>query len=278
MPVLSAEPRPLMNQLGVGESTAARRRVILLGASNLTLAFPMLVESLRATLGPIELYVAHGHGRSYGLTSRVLARTLPGIQGCALWTDLAARPVPAAPPIAVVTDIGNDLLYGASVRQIAEWVETCLQRLAEQGAAVVLTRLPLGSVLKLGRVRYSATKTCFFPGKGPGWERMRSLAAELDQAVAELGPKHGATCIQPRTEWYGIDPIHVRRRLRPAAWSEFLAPLLGPTTRPQVAQVGLLASMAYWRLRPASRCVWWRTQTQVQPAWTGSDASTVWLY
>lgn len=267
-----------MSQSAISESVRERRRVILLGASNLTLAFPMLVESLRATLGPVELLAAHGHGRSYGLTSRVLTRTLPGIHGCALWTDLAAKPAATARSIAVVTDIGNDLLYGASVPQIAGWVETCLQRLREHGAAVVLTQLPLDSVLKLGLARYSATKACFFPGKGPGWGRMRLLAGELDQAVAELGRKFGAKCVRPRAEWYGIDPIHVRRRLRPAAWSEFLAPLLPSSTPPQVVQTGLLTSLTYWRLRPASRRVWWRTQTQIQPVWTGSDDSTVSLY
>jgi hypothetical protein len=278
MAVQPAERRPLKSQSGNCESVPERRRVILLGASNLTLAFPMLVESLRAILGPVALYAAHGHGRSYGLTSRVLIRTLPGIHGCAMWTDLAAMPPTTARPIAVVTDIGNDLLYGASVPQIVGWVEACLQRLSEHRAAIVLTRLPLDSVLKLGPARYSATKACFFPGKGPGWERMRSLAGELDQAVAELGQKYAATCVRPRAAWYGIDPIHVRRRLRPAAWSEFLAPLLPSSTPPQVVQSGLLTSLNYWRLRPASRRVWWRTQTEVQPVWTGSDSSTVSLY
>lgn len=262
----------------MSDNAADRRRVILLGASNLTLAFPLVVETLRATLGPVELYAAHGHGRSYGMTSRVLARTLPGILNCGLWSDLAGRPRPARTPLAVVTDIGNDLLYGAGAPQIAEWVEACLERLHGEGATVVITQLPLESVLRLGPARYAATKALFFPGKGPVWDRMRPLAAELDQTLAELGQKWGAICVRPRPEWYGIDPIHVRRRLRPHAWGEYLSPLLPPANPPQVTQSRFLTALAYWRLRPASRCLFGLTQLRSQPVFVGKDGTTIALY
>ena len=90
------------------------QRVILLGASNVTLAFPLIVEGLRRSLPePIELFAAHGHGRSYGLWSRVLMRRLPGIRECGLWESLATRSGEGR-PLALVTDVGNDLLFGGN--------------------------------------------------------------------------------------------------------------------------------------------------------------------
>ncbi len=254
------------------------RRIILLGASNLTLAFPLLVETLRATYGPIELYAAHGHGRSYGMTSRVLCRALPGIRGCGLWDDLRSRPPASRPPVAVITDVGNDLLYGATVPQIVGWVETCLDRLIEYGAAVVVTGLPLVSVMRLGPMRYNLTKAIFFPGKGPAWGAMREVAPELDQRLADLVAGRGVPCVNPRAEWYGFDPIHIRRSRRPTAWREILSRLDGNADSIQVAKPGLVASARCWRAAPAFRSICGCERKATQPALSFPDGSSISLY
>lgn len=253
------------------------RRIILLGASNLTLAFPLLVETLRATYGPIELFAAHGHGRSFGMTSRVLCRSLPAIRGCRLWDDLRSRPAATQPPLAVITDVGNDLLYGANVPQIVGWVETCLARLIEQRANVVVTRLPLESVMRLGPARYNLTKTIFFPGKGPGWAAMRQLAPELDRSLADLATRCAIPCLQPRREWYGFDPIHIRRSRRAEAWQEVLSSL----TKPDVvtaARPGFATSVHFWLAAPALRSICGRSREATQPALSFPDGSTISVY
>ena len=110
-----------------------RTRVVLLGASNLTRSFPQVVATARALAGePIEVVAALGHGRSFGLRSRVLARSLPGIVGCGLWAALDGAPARAR-TLALVTDVGNDIVYGVGVETIREWVETCVSRLEEHG-------------------------------------------------------------------------------------------------------------------------------------------------
>src|ERR1043165_8514894 len=89
------------------------RRVILLGASNLALSFPTVVATVRQTWSEaVEIMAAMGHGRSYGQDSSVLGRKIPGIFPCALWQDLQNRP--PLPTSALLTDIGNDILYGIS--------------------------------------------------------------------------------------------------------------------------------------------------------------------
>ena len=60
-----------------------------------------------------------------------LWRELPGIVECGLWDALAQRP--PAPTVALLTDIGNDLLYDVPVPQIVSWVETCLDRFSPRG-------------------------------------------------------------------------------------------------------------------------------------------------
>lgn len=266
-------------QLTTDNQPPPLRRIILLGASNLTLAFPLVVETLRSTLGPIELFAAHGHGRSYGMTSRVLARSLPGIRSCQLWEDLASRPRPAEPPLALITDVGNDLLYGASVDQVLRWVETCLTRLAERGSRLTLATLPTHSLERLGPLRYTLTKNFFFPGRGPAWHSMRDLVPALESGLRQLAESQSASVVAPRPEWYGFDPIHIRRRARRPAWVELLSAWQPPSSDSQSPpSPSLAAALRLWSLPPAQRTLMGRKRHHLQPSATLADGSTVSLY
>jgi hypothetical protein len=198
-------------------------RVVLLGASNLKMGFPQALSRLRGTAeGPVEVLAALGHGRSYGTWSRLAwVRQLPGIVQCGLWQELERRP--PLPTLALVTDAGNDLLYGAPVAWIAGWVGTCLERLARQRAEIVVGLLPLASLEKVSPVRYHLVRQILFPGRRAApWSAMLASARELNERLRALGLEHGARLVEPSPSWYGIDPIHVRRSRRDEAWTEIL--------------------------------------------------------
>ncbi len=125
--------------------TGLTRRVVLLGASNLTKGIGTVLETACRHWGrPLEAVGALGHGRSYGNASRVLGRQLPGILECGLWQVLGRSP--GVPTAGLVTDIGNDLLYGQGVARIADWLEQCLDRLAAVHARTVVTLLPVDNL------------------------------------------------------------------------------------------------------------------------------------
>ena len=124
------------------------RRIILLGASNVARGISALTGTARAIWGqPLEVFAAFGRGRSYGLPSRVLVRELSGIVQCGLWDAVGRRD--RLPTAALVTDIGNDLIYGRSVDEIAQWVDTCLARLNALEARTVVTGLPIDNLASL---------------------------------------------------------------------------------------------------------------------------------
>ncbi|HSS47569.1 MAG TPA: hypothetical protein VLX28_01360, partial [Thermoanaerobaculia bacterium] len=143
------------------EDRSPVQRAVLLGASNLRASLPLVVNLLRAD-GALEVLAACGHGRSYGARSRFLGiRHLPGIAGCGLWQALEGRP--ALPTLALVTDVGNDLVYGAEVAEIVRWIETCLNRLARRRSRVVLTLLPLARLEKLSPWEVRLAVSLLFP-------------------------------------------------------------------------------------------------------------------
>lgn len=195
--------------------------LIAIGASNLSRGLPRLVATARARGGPADMLVAAGHGRSYGANSRVAWRRLPSILRCGLWQALD-RLEPAASSrrvCTVVTDIGNDLLYGFTVEQTAGWVRECVRRLADRGARVAVTALPLASVARAGAVRYRLLRTVYVPGCPLSLEELRSAAGRLDAAVREIVAEHGAVVVEQPGEWYGFDSIHVRRPRLDALWN-----------------------------------------------------------
>ncbi len=257
-------PQPLM------------QRAVLLGASNLVKSLPTVLEAAMLCRGaPLEMFLACGHGRSYGTHSTVMGRTLPGIVQCGLWQALADRP--PLPTTALVTDIGNDLLYGATPEQIAGWVEACVDRLLQMQARPVITALPLMNLLNLTEARYKFFRTLLFPKCRRSFDEVRQSAQQLDERVRQLAAARGIPLVEPRGAWYGVDPIHIRYRHAPAAWREVLSSwsdVETPTGGPMSWRVWL----ALHRLKPAERWMWGRHQRAMQPAHTRADGTTLWLY
>ena len=203
----------------------ATHRVVVLGASNLARGFPTVVETAQRAWGRrLEMFVALGRGRSYGRSTRMLGRQLPGILDCGLWPELAARSeLPTTlPTTAVVTDIGNDLLYHEPVERIVGWVEACLDRLVALEARTVVTLLPIENLERLSQVRFQILRRIFFPSSRVGLDEVGQRALALNDGVRRLAEARGFDVVGPRAAWYGIDPIHIRSRHMTSAWREIL--------------------------------------------------------
>ena len=252
------------------------RRVVLLGASNLRRSAAAVVDAARQAWGaPLDILAAMGHGRSFGLESRFLGRTLPSILACGLWRDLANRP--PCPTAALVTDIGNDIVYGASVEQIAGWVRTCLDRLAPTCHRIAVTQLPLESMAGVGRARFLLLRTVLFPGSRLTVDEVMTRAGELNHCVITLAARYDATVIRPEPQWYGFDPIHILRRHRKAAWKKNFSRWRDGDHASLPAPSPAQSWMLFW-LRPLQRRWFGWEQQQTQPAGVLPDGSLISLY
>lgn len=252
-------------------------RVVLLGASNVTRAVSTVVETARRTVGgPVEVLAALGHGRSYGSRSRVCGRTLPGIVDCDLWRDALRRD--GAPTFALITDIGNDVMYGAAPETIAGWVETCVTRLLGVDARVVITALPIESIRRLGPRSYRVVKALLFPRHDISYPQAIERAERVHELVLDLAARHGVTLEHPDPAWYGFDPIHIRMRFWPEAWGRTLLPWRPEAARP----VRVRASFRRWlTLRTATPSRWWLfgiPRGRPQPCRRLPDGTTVGLF
>ena len=210
---------------------------------------------------------ALGHGRSYGAPSRLVVRTLPGILQSGVWQTLSS--LPAAKTRALVTDVGNDILYGFPAARILEWVGEAvdrLQRIHRRISCSPICRCR-PSVKSPGRSSCCSAR-CSRLSAGCLWPRSWTRPNGSTTACHLSPPREGFNSCTMKSEWYGVDPIHIRPSLWRPAWQQILGcdaersagarDVAWRAMRLYVHACGASNGCAAWsecRLRPASR---WR--------------------
>ncbi|MCE5228151.1 hypothetical protein LLG95_00960 [bacterium] len=187
----------------------------------MTRAFHVIAAAARAEWGrDIEIFGAHGLGRSFGAASSVLFRALPGILECGMWRELER--MPDTPTRAVITDVGNDILFGHEPGLILEWIDECVRRLRRFTNDITLATLPMESIYSISRRRFLFFRSIFFPSSRMTFEKTVGAAEEIERGLEKLIQARGIRRVRPRAEWYHFDPIHIRPGQFSNAWREIL--------------------------------------------------------
>jgi hypothetical protein len=222
------------------------KRVIALGASNLTRGLRTVVSLSRQAWGAdSEVIAALGLGRSYGARHRLLIRALPGILDCGLWRRLDE--LPPMPSVGIVSDVGNDILYGCSSEQILAWVHEAVTRLQRHTSEIAITGLPSGTVEHLKAWEFTIIRTFMFPSSRQSLHAARDTAARVHDGIERMARDRGLRFVPLRAEWYGIDPIHFRYPFWRRAWGECLG--LDQAVRDAAPEPGELAETLRMWLR-----------------------------
>lgn len=262
------------------ENQQSARPVILLGASNLTRDFPLILRLLQPAVdSPSHIYTALGHGRSYGTWSRLLHRALPGIARCDLWDALPKPETITEQPLALLTDIGNDLIYGQSVDAIFSWVQLCLDRLQALDARVTITLLPEASLAKLSNLRFEMTRRLFFPNNRASLSDLVRKVNQLNQRLSAVEDGQRIQIVEPRPEWYGFDPIHYRASQRARLWKTILTTWELPALEQHSGRARWLdGCYAFTYLPPAVKRRWGKEILCRQPVRMLADGTRISVY
>ncbi len=250
------------------------RRWVVLGASNIARNFAIVLATARcAAGGPMEFLTANGHGRAYGMASNVLGRGLPSVLECGLWEALSERA--SLPTWGLVTDIGNDLIYGASPEGVASAVERTVERLRPYCERLVMTGLPLATVRSLGPKRFRFFRLLLFPRSPLTHLTVYDQCCDLNDRIMRIAERYEACFVEPVEAWYGLDPVHVTFRQAATAWQHIFSQF-APCERiawppPSVWWTALTA-------RPQREHFFGIAVHRKQPAAQWSDGSTISLY
>jgi hypothetical protein len=259
------------------ETREGPMRVVLLGASNLSIMFPTIVESARANFAqPLEMFVAKGFGRSYGQQSKIFAKKFSGILQSGLWATMdRARSLPT---VAIVADIGNDLAYETPVDTLVGWIEATLDRLAEHDARVVLNNVPLASLQTVGWARYHVFREMLFPSCRLSRRELISRAERLSERLALVASDRKIPVFSGEIEWYGLDPIHPRWPAAGQIWSRMIGELVGPGLTVPLARPAPAEAFKLRRLRPESWVQFGFQRRASQPCARLTDGTIISLY
>jgi hypothetical protein len=122
----------------------------------------------------------------------------------------------------LVTDVGNDILYGFSAEQTLEWVEEAVRRLSRVTRDVVVTDLPLDCIRRLSNAKFLVFRSVLVPSCRLSLTQVLDRAERVSEGLAALAAAAGSRLVRPDPGWYGFDPVHFRRSSLRAAWREIL--------------------------------------------------------
>lgn len=248
-------------------------RIVALGASNLTRGFQTIVSTARTAWGQdVEVLAAFGHGRSYGVHSRLVIRTLPGILESGLWRKLES--LAAVPTRALVTDVGNDILYGFSVRQTLAWVAEAVERLQRFTTDIVLTDLPLAGIRRLSEAKFLLFRSILVPSCRLSLSEVVLAAEHVNDGLAALAAARSVHFFRLNPDWYGFDPIH----MRPSQWRPAWQEILGVSPEAWRNRGGRLEGLMLYFTPPERRWLLGVQQHTPQAGTRLRRGARVWLY
>ncbi len=200
------------------------KTVVLLGASNLWNSLPWAVAHCQS-LEVEQLLVACGPGRSFATRAGTPVASFPGILQCELFDVLEGEGEASA----LITDIGNDLIYAQTPRLLAGWISEVLDRLQSLGVTCRLTELPLTSIERLPPWFYYLFRGLYYPGSKVTHEEMMERLQELNQMLLSLCRRRQVELLPALPQWYSLDRFHLSPWKFEAVWSQWLG---GRSNRP----------------------------------------------
>lgn len=192
---------------------------------------------------------ALGLGRSYGITSSVLGRGVPGILESGLWA--AVDGMPPATTIGLVTDVGNDIMYNVEVPQILAWVTEAVTRLERHATSIVIAGLPVEGERQLTEWQFRWLRHILVPSCRLTHDELRRRAGQVNDGLRALAAERGHRFESLDSSWYGFDPIHIRYRHWRTAWARILGVPAGTAWRgslPEAVRLHLRRPEREWFL------------------------------
>jgi len=229
-----------------------------------------VVAASAATWGPgVDVVAALGHGRSYGAFSWFLGRSIVGILDCGLWRHLETAP--RVPTRALVTDVGNDILYGFPPEQTLAWIDEAVRRLQAYTGDIVLTGLPLASIHSVSPLKFKAFQAVLAPSCTLSLREVAERADIVHAGLAAIAASRRVQFFELEPSWYGVDPIHIRRRHWRGAWQAILG------TNARVGRF-TMEGLRLYAMRPERELLFGVERERPQTGRLSTRGARVWLY
>jgi hypothetical protein len=202
--------------------------LVFMGASNLSRGCFALSRHMRACLHPrkVEVLIASGPGRAYCTSGGLLSVTYPPIQSSEIFEVALNKSECGYQVVALVTDIGNDIMYGVPAEQLIETVQRVFEKLQSMNAKIFYTMLPSAFEEKgVHPIWFYILRSLLLPFSRVSYDEATAGITATNRFLKESAGKYGH--IVPDMDRYlGLDEIHYGWLKAHNAWSHVAQEML----------------------------------------------------
>ncbi len=193
---------------------------IFLGASNLARSYYGLKSCLIRYLFPRPASFVHalGPGRGYISKGGRFNAVYPPILNCGIFQEVRDRSTPNQQVVALITDIGNDIMYGVPTAEILEGLRSIIGMLREVRASIFITSIPVDLVNDINEFYFRALRSIFFPNSPVEYHQASESIRVINKFILDSSNEN-LKVIDGLEQYCGIDKIHYSLLKSRPAWS-----------------------------------------------------------
>jgi hypothetical protein len=222
--------------------------LVLLGASNLSRGCFAFARHLKACLHPhsVEVLIASGPGRGYYASGGLLNVVYPPIYSSDIFEVAQNKSESGTRVIALVTDIGNDIMYDVPTERLIETIQQIFARLQSMNAEIFYTTLPAAFEKKVHPVWFYILRSVLLPSSRVSYDKATAGIIAVNQFLRESASEH-CHLIPDMDRYLGFDEIHYGWLRAHHAWShvaKVMLDVMGVEVTREISLPRMLQS--YW--------------------------------
>jgi len=195
---------------------------LLMGASNLARGYSMLSHHLSECLekNKTEFLNALGPGRGFCARGGIFNITYSPIQDCPIIESGGKKSKEALHTVALITDIGNDLMYGVSADNLIESLDIMIDEILKWDAEIFMTPIHINPKKDISPTIFFVLRFLLYPSSKVNYEELDLFVLKindyLEKKVRRNEKMHLITGLE---KFAGLDRIHYSLFKTHTAWS-----------------------------------------------------------
>jgi CheY-like chemotaxis protein len=157
---------------------------------------------------------------------------------------------------------------------VAENGKEGLELFRQRKPDIVLTDLPLPAVRQVSRSKFLLFRSVLVPQCRLSLAEVVDTAQRVNDGLASLAAARGLQFTHLQSEWYGVDPIHIRPSLWRPAWQQ----ILGCDVSGQPAPGTWLEGMRLYAMRAEREWLFGVERVSPQAGVALARGGKVWLF
>lgn len=201
---------------------------VFLGASNLARSFYGLKRCIKRCMFPQSANFVHAMGPGRGYISRggIFNVIYSPILNCGILEAIRNKRGSNQHVVALITDIGNDIMYGVAPEEIVSGLQYLFSALDEFETNIFITPIPIDLKNEIGEFYFHILRQIFFP-KSQAEYSQTSETIEIVNNFILQSANEKITVINDMKQFCGVDKIHYSILKSQPAWSHVAGKLTG---------------------------------------------------